>query len=289
MPGQQQLGLQSPRRCMQLVFSPHLPQRYAYYIVSQQGVQGMPEHYPGKDAAPPAAARVPGAAGWSQQAPPTAQQQQQQQRPAHHAPEGPQQQSAPQTHLTRPGQQQAPSMQGATGAAGGGLQARQHVLQQQSAQRPHGGLQHQQERAVPPSHPGHPMPDSTQPARLRAPSNEDMRQKRQGNSGQVTAQPPQIMSQRKQFATSAAMSTWPQHTAQQQQPGQCLSSRPQPPLVAASVGQNASQQQVLAGPGQRAPSFGVSYNTPPRPGVTGDWSPAGSLRMATSPVGEALL
>ena len=39
MPGQRQLGLQPQRRCMQLVYSPHLAQSYCYYIVSQQGIQ----------------------------------------------------------------------------------------------------------------------------------------------------------------------------------------------------------------------------------------------------------
>lgn len=73
MPGQRHLGLQPQRRCMQVVFSPCLPQCYAYYIVSQQGVQGVPQDYPahptpgaampGPPARAPSAQSAPSAAG----------------------------------------------------------------------------------------------------------------------------------------------------------------------------------------------------------------------------------
>ena len=265
MPGQQQLGLQSLRRCMQLVFSPHLPQRYAYYIVSQQGIVGVPEHYSGQDVAPPAAARAPGAAGRPPQARPIVQQQQQP--PAQHASKGPQQQSASRRDVAQPRQQQVPSMQGTTGAATGGMQGHQHVLQQQSAQRPHGGAQQQEVQAVPPSHPGRPTPESAQSAQVWAQSNVGVRHNHPGSSGEGTAQPPHTMLQSKQAAPSAAGSSWFQHAAQQQQPDQYLSSRAQPPPVASRMDQDASQQQLQAGPGQGAPPFGVSYNTPSRPGL----------------------
>ena len=273
---------------MQLVFSPHLPQRYAYYIVSQQGIEGVPEHYAGQDTAPQAAARVPGAAAWPRHARSTAQQQQQQ--PAQHAPEGPQQQSTPQKHPAQPGQQQVPSMQRARGAAAGGLQTRQHVPQQQSAQRPHGGLQHQQVRAVPPSYPGRPMPESAQPAQILAQSNEGVRHSHPGNPGRGTAQPPHIMLQSKQVAPSAAVSTWPQNPAQQPTPGHHLSSGPQPSKATVSVGQDASQQQVQAAPGPREPPFGVSRKASPRPETTGDWSLCSRpWKAASTPLIEALL
>ena len=288
MPGQQQLGLQSPRRCMQLVFSPHLPQRYAYYIVSQQGIVGVPESYPGQDVVPPAAARTVDAAAWPGQTRPMAKQQRRQ--PAQQAPEGPQQQRAAQTSLAQPSPQQASSMQDATGAAAGGLQPRQHALQQQPAQRLH-TLQHQHARAVPLSRPGCPMPESTERAQIGLQSNDSMRHDRAGSTRQGAAQPPQISLQSKQVAPSTIGSSRPQHTVQQQQPGQHLSSRPQPLSGTASVGQDASQLLGQAGPSPRETPFGVSYNTTPRPGVTGDCSSCcrpEKRNIYTSPINKLL-
>lgn len=71
MPGQRQLSMHPQRRCMQVVFSPYLPQCYSYYVVSQQGIQGVPQDYPlhgsslGAPAGLPAQPRQPSMQGVS--------------------------------------------------------------------------------------------------------------------------------------------------------------------------------------------------------------------------------
>lgn len=121
MPGQRQLDMYPHRRCMQVVYSPCLPQRYTYYIVSQQGIQGVHQDYPlhggpakGRAATPaqprpPNVQTEPSVAGRPHAGPDT------QQQPAQRPPGG----------LSTP-------------SAAGGSRSGQHA-QHQPAQRPPGG------------------------------------------------------------------------------------------------------------------------------------------------------